>query len=152
MRPFPVAPAYMQPHPVPGNALKRPVQSVDMLFDLICEFGFGQILIEQHPFHRQVGGVNLQHEAGIHQHGVIQHRATYEIMKPEDIGLGANALVLGKHSGRHALRKRLEELGYELSDDQLREMFVEFKGDAKTGAGNPVTTAQPAAVDSRGRY
>ena len=79
-----------------------------------------------------VGKNAFAHEAGIHQHGVIQHRATYEIMKPEDIGLGSNALVLGKHSGRHALRKRLEELGYDLSDDQLREMFVEFKALADT--------------------
>ena len=79
-----------------------------------------------------VGQNAFAHEAGIHQHGVIQHRSTYEIMKPEDIGLGSNALVLGKHSGRHALRKRLEELGYELDDDQLREIFVEFKALADT--------------------
>ena len=79
-----------------------------------------------------VGQNAFAHEAGIHQHGVIQHRSTYEIMKPEDIGLGSNALVLGKHSGRHALRRRLEELSYDLSDDQLRELFVEFKALADT--------------------
>jgi len=79
-----------------------------------------------------VGRNAFAHEAGIHQHGVIQHRLTYEIMKPEDIGLAANALVLGKHSGRHALKKRLEELGYELSDEKLGEIFVEFKTLADT--------------------
>ncbi len=79
-----------------------------------------------------VGQNAFAHEAGIHQHGVIQHRSTYEIMKPEDIGLGSNALVLGKHSGRHALRKRVEELGYELSDERLGTLFVEFKALADT--------------------
>lgn len=79
-----------------------------------------------------VGKNAFAHEAGIHQHGVIQHRLTYEIMKPEDIGLDANALVLGKHSGRHALKKRLEELGYSPSDEQLRDIFVEFKALADT--------------------
>lgn len=79
-----------------------------------------------------VGKNAFAHEAGIHQHGVIQHRATYEIMKPEDVGLDTNALVLGKHSGKHALRKRLEELGYEASDEQLKEIFVEFKALADT--------------------
>jgi len=79
-----------------------------------------------------VGQNAFAHEAGIHQHGVIKHRSTYEIMKPEDIGLGNNALVLGKHSGRHALRKRVEELGYELSDERLGTLFVEFKALADT--------------------
>ena len=79
-----------------------------------------------------VGRNAFAHEAGIHQHGVIQHRSTYEIMKPEDIGLGDNSLVLGKHSGRHALRKRLEELGYQTSDKELEEIFVAFKALADT--------------------
>ena len=79
-----------------------------------------------------VGQNAFAHEAGIHQHGVIQHRATYEIMKPEDVGLSSNALVLGKHSGRHALKKRLEELGYKPSKDEMERIFVEFKALADT--------------------
>ncbi len=79
-----------------------------------------------------VGQNAFAHEAGIHQHGVIQNRLTYEIMKPEDIGLGDNALVLGKHSGRHALRKRLHELGHELGEEELDRVFIEFKALADT--------------------
>ncbi|MGH9322834.1 MAG: 2-isopropylmalate synthase, partial [Vicinamibacteria bacterium] len=79
-----------------------------------------------------VGKNAFAHEAGIHQHGVIQNRLTYEIMKPEDIGLLDNSLVLGKHSGRHALRKRLHELGYDLSDSELETIFVRFKAMADT--------------------
>jgi 2-isopropylmalate synthase len=80
-----------------------------------------------------VGANAFAHEAGIHQHGVIQNRLTYEIMKPEDVGLLDNSLVLGKHSGRHALRKRLHELGYELTNEELENVFVRFKemADAK---------------------
>jgi 2-isopropylmalate synthase len=74
-----------------------------------------------------VGQNAFAHEAGIHQHGVIQNRLTYEIMKPEDVGLGDNCLVLGKHSGRHALRKRLHELGHEPGEEELECIFVEFK-------------------------
>jgi 2-isopropylmalate synthase len=80
-----------------------------------------------------VGANAFAHEAGIHQHGVIQNRLTYEIMKPEDVGLTDNSLVLGKHSGRHALRKRLHELGYDLAPEELEKAFVHFKemADAK---------------------
>jgi len=74
-----------------------------------------------------VGANAFAHEAGIHQHGVIQNRLTYEIMKPEDVGLLDNSLVLGKHSGRHAFRKRLHELGYELSPEELERVFAQFK-------------------------
>ncbi len=74
-----------------------------------------------------VGQNAFAHEAGIHQHGVLRHRSTYEIMKPEDVGLASNALVLGKHSGRHALRERLRELGYQLDGERLDEAFRRFK-------------------------
>jgi 2-isopropylmalate synthase len=74
-----------------------------------------------------VGANAFAHEAGIHQHGVIQNRLTYEIMKPEDVGLVDNSLVLGKHSGRHALRKRLHELGYDLAHEEFEKAFVQFK-------------------------
>jgi len=79
-----------------------------------------------------VGQNAFAHEAGIHQHGVIQNRACYEIMTPEDVGLQSNALVLGKHSGRHALRKRLEELDFSPSEDELDEIFIAFKALADT--------------------
>lgn len=74
-----------------------------------------------------VGDNAFAHEAGIHQHGVIRHRLTYEIMRPEDVGFTKSNLVLGKHSGRHAFRKRLEEMGYHLEEDQLEKAFLEFK-------------------------
>ncbi|MGQ9523290.1 MAG: 2-isopropylmalate synthase [Armatimonadota bacterium] len=74
-----------------------------------------------------VGSNAFAHEAGIHQHGVMQERTTYEIIDPKSIGLGASRLVLGKHSGRHAFAKRLEELGYSLSPDDFERAFARFK-------------------------
>jgi 2-isopropylmalate synthase len=74
-----------------------------------------------------VGANAFAHESGIHQHGMLANRETYEIMKPEDIGLEADNLVLGKHSGRAALKHRAEKLGFTLSDNQLQSVFVDFK-------------------------
>lgn len=74
-----------------------------------------------------VGANAFAHEAGIHQAGVLSDRITYEIMKPEDVGVSSNSIVLGKHSGRHAFRDRLETLGYDLADKQFGEAFVKFK-------------------------
>lgn len=75
-----------------------------------------------------VGANAFAHEAGIHQDGMLKHHTTYEIMRPEMVGLGASALVLGKHSGRHAFRKRLEDLGYtDLSKEELNKAFDRFK-------------------------
>jgi len=74
-----------------------------------------------------VGANAFAHEAGIHQHGVLMEKTTYEIMTPESVGLKENLLVLGKHSGRHAFKKRLEELGYDLTDDDLNKAFERFK-------------------------
>ncbi len=74
-----------------------------------------------------VGANAFAHEAGIHQDGMLKNPMTYEIMKPETIGLSANKLVLGKHSGRHALRSQVKELGYDLSDDELNLVFGKFK-------------------------
>jgi len=74
-----------------------------------------------------VGANAFAHESGIHQHGVLMEKSTYEIMTPESIGLKTNVLVLGKHSGRHAFKKRLGELGYELSDEDLNRAFERFK-------------------------
>jgi 2-isopropylmalate synthase len=74
-----------------------------------------------------VGENAFAHEAGIHQHGVMVHAATYEIMRPEDVGCAKSNLVLGKHSGRHAVRHRLEELGYHLEPGELERVFEAFK-------------------------
>ncbi|MFQ5610675.1 MAG: 2-isopropylmalate synthase [Anaerolineae bacterium] len=75
-----------------------------------------------------VGANAFAHEAGIHQDGMLKHHTTYEIMRPETVGLTASALVLGKHSGRHAFRVRLEEMGYtNLSQDELEQAFNRFK-------------------------
>ncbi len=74
-----------------------------------------------------VGGNAFAHEAGIHQHGVLQNPMTYEIMTPESVGVPTSRLVLGKHSGRHAFKKRLAELGVELAEADLSKAFVRFK-------------------------
>jgi 2-isopropylmalate synthase len=75
-----------------------------------------------------VGRNAFAHESGIHQHGVLAHRETYEVMRAEDVGFGGSQLVLGKHSGRHALKRRLELLGYCLADEErLDAAFVSLK-------------------------
>lgn len=75
-----------------------------------------------------VGANAFAHEAGIHQDGMLKHHSTYEIMQPETVGLGASSLVMGKHSGRHAFKVRLKELGFiDLDDDELNQAFKRFK-------------------------
>ena len=74
-----------------------------------------------------VGANAFAHESGIHQDGVLKNAETFEIMTPEDVGLTQSKLVLGKHSGRHALRVRLLELGYEVDGDELMDVFRRFK-------------------------
>ena len=74
-----------------------------------------------------VGGNAFAHESGIHQHGMLRNTATYEIMSPKDVGLNRSNLVLGKHSGRHAFRERINELGFALDDVELNRAFAEFK-------------------------
>jgi 2-isopropylmalate synthase len=77
---------------------------------------------------KAIVGINaFAHEAGIHQDGVLKERSTYEIMNPKDIGLDSSEIVLGKHSGRHALSERLKQLGYVLSEDELNRVFERFK-------------------------
>ncbi len=80
-----------------------------------------------------VGANAFAHEAGIHQDGVLKNQLTYEIMTPETVGLTQSRLVLGKHSGRHALKVRLSELGYEVDGEALNQVFKRFKmlADAK---------------------
>ncbi|HMK48721.1 MAG TPA: 2-isopropylmalate synthase [Thermodesulfovibrionales bacterium] len=74
-----------------------------------------------------VGANAFAHESGIHQDGLLKEKSTYEIMRPESIGLYSTKLVLGKHSGRHAFKTRLKELGYVLSDEELNTVFERFK-------------------------
>jgi 2-isopropylmalate synthase len=80
------------------------------------------------PRNKAVTGENaFAHESGIHQHGMLRHASTYEIMRPQDVGLSRSQLVLGKHSGRHAFRERVRELGFELDEREFNEVFTRFK-------------------------
>src|SRR5438094_4560441 len=74
-----------------------------------------------------VGSNAFAHESGIHQDGVLKERTTYEIMDARNVGLANSTLVLGKHSGRHALRARFEEMGYELTQEEVKRAFLRFK-------------------------
>ena len=74
-----------------------------------------------------VGANAFAHESGIHQHGVLAHAQTYEIMTPESIGLKKTKMVLGKHSGQHAFTKRMEDLGYFLDEEMGKKLFQDFK-------------------------
>ena len=79
-------------------------------------------------FNKAIVGKNaFAHESGIHQDGMLKNAQTFEIMRPEDVGLNATSLVMGKHSGRAALRAKLHELGYDVGDNQLNDVFVRFK-------------------------
>lgn len=80
------------------------------------------------PANKAIVGKNaFAHESGIHQDGVLKEKTTYEIISPELVGVQSNSMVLGKHSGRHALRNRVEELGYTLSEEEINKLFVRFK-------------------------
>src|SRR5246127_2636433 len=80
------------------------------------------------PRNKAVVGENaFAHEAGIHQHGMLKHHSTYEILRPEDVVLSRSHLVLGKHSGRHAFRDRVKALGFELEEQEFNRLFEEFK-------------------------
>ncbi|WGH77798.1 2-isopropylmalate synthase [Jannaschia ovalis] len=79
-------------------------------------------------FNKAIVGKNaFAHESGIHQDGMLKNAETFEIMRPEDVGLSETSLVMGKHSGRAALRSKMKELGYTLADNQLADVFVRFK-------------------------
>jgi len=80
------------------------------------------------PRNKAITGENaFAHESGIHQHGMLRNAATYEIMRPQDVGLSRSHLVLGKHSGRHAFRERVRELGFELDETEFNAVFARFK-------------------------
>jgi len=97
----------------------RQIYSTSQLLSRIIGFGV-------QPNKAIVGRNAFAHEAGIHQHGVISNPLCYEIMTPESVGVPANELVLGKHSGRHALALRYEELGYVLDADELEAAYRSF--------------------------
>ena len=83
--------------------------------------------IQVQPNKAIVGANAFAHESGIHQDGLLKEKTTYEIIRPEDIGLQSTKLVLGKHSGRHAFKTRLKELGHALSQEEVNELFERFK-------------------------
>jgi len=80
------------------------------------------------PINKPIVGENaFAHEAGIHQHGVLANRATYEIMSPQAVGIPSNSMIFGKHSGKHAIRDRLSTLGYTLTEEEMNVFFEKFK-------------------------
>jgi 2-isopropylmalate synthase len=86
------------------------------------------IIGQSAPLNKPIVGLNaFAHEAGIHQHGVLANKQTYEILTPESLGIQTNNIVLGKHSGKHAVEQRLKELGYTLTREELLACFEEFK-------------------------
>ena len=97
------------------------------------------------PPNKAIVGKNaFSHEAGIHQHGIMAHPSCYEIMRPESVGV-TSTMVLGKHSGRHAFRARLLELGFDLGDDDLNLAFTKFKSLADVGLVNDQMLQEIAA-------
>lgn len=83
--------------------------------------------VEVQPNKAIVGENAFAHESGIHQHGMLENKETYEIMTPESIGLSQNKMVLGKHSGKHAFENHLIECGHDLSKEEIKEIFIKFK-------------------------
>lgn len=100
-----------------------------------------------------VGGNAFAHEAGIHQHGVLKNPMTYEIMTPQSVGLSKNKIVLGKHSGRYALKVRLEELGIKLDKEDLDKVykrFTDLADERKTITDNDLVTIAAAGPANNG--
>jgi len=83
--------------------------------------------VDVQPNKAIVGANAFAHEAGIHQHGVLKNALTYEIMTPQSVGIKSSNLVMGKHSGRFALGERIKEMGFDLNDIDLNNIFIEFK-------------------------
>ena len=109
-----------------------------------------------------VGQNAFAHEAGIHQDGMLKHAQTYEIMRPEDVGVQRTELVLGKHSGRHALRQRIKDLGYHLDDKALAAGLRRLQGAGRPqeddlrrrhrGAGRGCDPHRPGSLDAGGGH
>ena len=95
-------------------------------------------------FNKAIVGKNaFAHESGIHQDGMLKNPETYEIMRPEDVGQSATNLVMGKHSGRHAFREKLKELGYELGENALNEAFRASRTWPTRRSTSSTTTSSP---------
>ncbi len=87
-----------------------------------------KIIGQNAPLNKPIVGANaFAHESGIHQHGVLAKKETYEILTPESVGVQTNQMILGKHSGKHAFTTRLTELGYTLTDEEIAVAFTKFK-------------------------
>ena len=112
--------------------VRAPHFGVDTLIDTRKLYPASRLLTQltgqAMPRNKAIVGENaFAHESGIHQHGMLKHRGTYEIMRPQDVGIAETKLVMGKHSGRAALRQRLETLGHTPDDAALDAIFVRFK-------------------------
>jgi 2-isopropylmalate synthase len=110
-------------HPVFGLESGIETQQLSRISKLVSNYT--GIVVQ--PNKAIVGSNAFAHEAGIHQDGMLKHQSTYEIMRPEDVGVNQTNLVLGKHSGRAALRNRLAEMGHSLDDVELDKAFARFK-------------------------
>jgi 2-isopropylmalate synthase len=110
-------------HPVFGLDTGIETQQLSRISKLVSNYT-GMVV---QPNKAIVGSNAFAHEAGIHQDGMLKHQTTYEIMRPEDVGVNQTKLVLGKHSGRHALRNRLVEMGHSLDEVELDKAFARFK-------------------------
>ena len=110
-------------HPVFGLETGIETQQLSRMSKLVSNYT--GIVVQ--PNKAIVGSNAFAHEAGIHQDGMLKHQSTYEIMRPEDVGVNQTNLVLGKHSGRAALRNRLAEMGHSLDDVELDKAFARFK-------------------------
>jgi 2-isopropylmalate synthase len=110
-------------HPVFGLETGIDTTQISRISKLVSNY----TSIPVQPNKAIVGANAFAHEAGIHQDGMLKHNQTYEIMRPEDVGVNQSRLVLGKHSGRHALRIRLAEMGHSLDEAELDKAFARFK-------------------------
>jgi 2-isopropylmalate synthase len=115
-----------------GLRVRHDYISVDTKIDTTQIYGISRLVtqvtgVKVQPNKAIVGDNAFAHEAGIHQHGVLANRETYEIMTPESIGIPKNRMVLGKHSGRHAFEERLKDLELTVDDETLEKIFAEFK-------------------------
>ena len=110
-----------------------------------------QIIGQPVPPNKPIVGDNaFAHEAGIHQDGVLKNKLTYEIMKPEDIGIPSNKLVLGKHSGRHAFINRLEELGVDAASIDVKRPSPRSRSCATRRKSSTTTTSWRWSTRRRG--
>ncbi|MDR1211859.1 MAG: 2-isopropylmalate synthase [Spirochaetaceae bacterium] len=112
--------------------VRRDFLKADTRVDASQIYGLSRLVtqvtgVKVQPNKAIVGDNAFAHEAGIHQHGVLMNRSTYEIMTPEAVGISKNQMVLGKHSGRHAFEERLKELGFTVDTRTLETIFAQFK-------------------------